>query len=214
MKRLTLTLSLFTLITASANSAELEAILTPLNAPQDREQVILKNDGFQDSGAPVYAQLGFIKGEKAGVWVKVPPYAKNFKVDYFRVLIGGVPQRMPVQAFFHMGVSDRMSPQIPQQIENAVQVTAGPYWNDIPAQGLQGGLPCVEGGQFIGAALEFVHTGPPSVYRDSDGLSNPMANTLMAIPGGWNYSVVFGLQGDWVLRVVGHEADASECGRD
>ena len=72
-------------------------------------------------------------------------------------------------------------------------------------------MPCAKPGDFIGAAFEFTHQGAPSVYRDIDGLKAPTHNTIMAIPGGWNYSVAYGLRGDWILRIVGHEAEPGEC---
>ena len=160
--------------------------------------------------------MGFIKGEKGGVWVEVPEEIAFFKVDYFRVLIGNAqiePSNSPknTQVFFQMGIGKEYTPTIPSDIENAAQVTPGPYWNDIPAQGSKGDLRCATGGELIGAALEFTHTGLPSIYRDIDGLRVVQGNTLFAIPGGWNYSVVYGLRGDWILRIVGHEVTEDEC---
>lgn len=184
-----------------------QALLAP-------EQVELKNDSFVDGGGQAYLQLGFVSGEKAGVWVQVPQAIDRFKVDSFRVLIGSSQPNPPfnTQVFFQMATSNEPTSSVPAMIENAADVTPGPYWNDIPAQGEQGSLPCVAGGQYVGASLEFTHSGAPSVYRDLDGLSNVKLNNLFAIPGGWNYSVAYGLRGDWILRVVGHKATAQECG--
>ena len=110
-----------------------------------------------------------------------------------------------------MGVAPLPGASAPRDIENAAQITPGPYWNDIPAEGFQRVLRCARSGEYIGAALEFTHSGAPSVYRDIDGLSNIKHNTLYAIPGGWAYSVQYGLRGDWILRVVGHEVTEEEC---
>ncbi len=190
----------------------LQSVVTPhaLLAP---EQVELKNDAFVDGGGQAYLQLGFVEGEKAGVWVKVPEAIDRFKVDSFRILIGSSQVGLvDTQIFFTMAIGSEPVNNVPAMIENAASVTAGPYWNDVPAMGDGSNLPCAVGGQFVGAAVEFTHSGAPSVYRDLDGLSDVKKNSLFAIPGGWNYSVAYGLRGDWILRVVGHKATAQECG--
>lgn len=201
------------------NAEVLMTVKSPLEQQPAAGEIVLKNDSFNDNGGQAYIQQGFVTGEKAGVWVQVPASISKFKIDSFRVLMGNV-KMTPMEAnpmnttvFFTMGIASagRTSAQMPVEIENAASVTPGPYWNDIPAVGEPGTIRCANGGEMIGAALEFTHTGLPSVYRDVDGLSDPTKNTLMAIPGGWNYSVSYGLRGDWVLRIVGHEAKAGEC---
>ena len=190
--------------------AAVRSQLTPFT--QLDESIVLQNDSFNEAGGPAAVQLGFVSGEKAGMWVKVPDSIPLFKVDYFRVLFTSGDKATDSQVFFHMGIGTDYSPGIPAEIENAAEITAGPYWNDIPAQGADNTkLSCAKGGQLVGAALEFTHQGAPSVARDTNGVSNVKANTLYAIPGGWNYSAAYGLQGDWILRVVGHAANAEEC---
>ncbi len=195
----------------------IQSLTVPFQSTPSRAAIELKNDGFVDSGAPVYLQQGFITGEMAGVWLKVPTTVTAFKVDYFRVLVSGARRSTPatrLQAFFSMGISTggTYSPAIPRGIENAVNVTPGHYWNDIPAQDANNHkLPCAYPGDLIGGALEFTHDGLPSVGRDNDGMSNPLANTLFAIPGGWTYSAELGLEGDWILRIIGHEVPVAEC---
>jgi hypothetical protein len=221
-KRILVSASLASIVSVAQSAlafTPLESKIVPLNisapSPMD-ESIVLKNDSFNDQGGQAYLQTGFVAGEKAGVWVKVPNDIKKFKVDYFRVLLGNgkLTSELEVkntQIFFEMGISDRVTPSMSRDIENAATITPGPYWNDIPAIGEPGKLDCARGGQYIGAALEFTHSGSPSVYRDIDGLANPQGNVLFAIPGGWNYSAAYGLRGDWILRVVGHEAAAGEC---
>lgn len=192
---------------------------TPLTESVSSTQLVLKNDSFNDNNGTAFIQQGFVSGEKVGVWLEVPANVTNFKIDSFRVLMGNVnmtpadPRLLTTTVFFSMGIAGRggYSPSMPITIESAADVTPGPYWNDIPAIGDGTRLDCAKAGELIGAALEFTHSGLPSVYRDVDGLSNPQKNTLMAIPGGWQYSVAYGLRGDWVLRVVGHEAADGEC---
>jgi hypothetical protein len=198
---------------AADRAESLVTVLTPTSAPLVDEMIELKNDSFVDGGGQAFLQMGFVTGEKAGIWVRVPADVPYFKVDYFRVLIGdeNVAPPFVTQAFFEMGVADTRAAAIPREIENAVNLTPGPYWNDVPAMGETEGLRCARAGQYIGAALEFAHTGTPSVYRDIDGLSSVNNNTLYAIPGGWNYSATYGLRGDWVLRVIGHAVTAAEC---
>jgi hypothetical protein len=204
-------------IASSAFAQPVTSVITPYSAETTVDQLVLKNDSFVDGGGQAYLQMGFVENERAGVWVRVPSDVPFFKVEHFRVLIGStqltsdiVPMRSN-QVFFHMGIASDASQTIPAQIANAAEVTPGPYWNDIPAIGAEGELGCARAGEFIGAALEFTHTGLPSVYRDLDGIS-PKMNTLFAIPGGWNYSVAYGLRGDWILRVIGTKATAAECG--
>ncbi len=204
-------LSLFVLFPGAVclGQHSLKSVLTPFETRRAQE-IILQNDGFEESGGQAVLQQGFIKGEKAGVWVKVPATISNFKVDYFRVLAGG--QETRTQVFFEMGIdsSGIYKAAMPRDIVNAATITPGPYWNDIPAQGADGSLSCAKGGNLIGAAIEFTHDGVPSVYRDTNGITQ-VANTLFAIPGGWNFSSTFGLTGDWILRIVGHEANAGDC---
>jgi len=190
--------------------ADVVALQIPFGS-NDAGEVVLKNDGFRDQGGQAYLQMGFVTGEMAGVWVQVPSDIQYFKVDSFRVLFGSGDDQKLNQAFFQMGIANQTSPSIPRDIENATQLTAGPYWNDIPAVGDGTKLPCARAGQYVGAALEFAHQGSPSVYRDLDGLQAPKNNTLFAVPGGWAYSAQYGLRGDWILRVVGHAATAEEC---
>ena len=192
---------------------------TPMSEVASATQIVLKNDSFNDNDGSAFIQQGFVSGEQVGVWLEVPATVKKLKIDSFRVLMGNVnmtpadPSILGATIFFSMGIAGNgaYSPSMPRDIENAADITPGPYWNDIPAIGDGRQLGCAIGGELIGAALEFTHAGLPSVYRDVDGLSNPKKNTLMAIPGGWNYSVAYGLRGDWVLRVVGHEAADGEC---
>jgi hypothetical protein len=208
-------------------AAAAEVQLRPLQGPStlDGDPIVLKNDSFRDEGGQAYLQLGFVAEEKAGIWVQVPQTIPYFKVDFFRVLIGSGqtpfavsndPVVQNTQVFFEMAVANDMTPGFAPQLVNAAQLTPGPYWNDIPAEGYQGEtLPCVRAGQYVGAGLEFTHSGAPSVYRDIDGLAAVKGNLLCAVGGGsgcgWAYSVQYGLRGDWILRVVGHEATAEEC---
>ena len=181
-------------------------IKTPMQSALAPNQIVLHNDSFNENNGQAYIQQGFVSGEKAGVWVEVPATVKKFKVDSFRVLMGNAfmtpvnPHAFNTQVMFSMGIAGRgsYSRTIPADIENAADVTPGAYWNDIPAQGGQGTLGCAAPGDLIGAALEFTHSGLPSVYRDLDGLSDVRKNSLMAIPGGWQYSASQGLRGDWV----------------
>lgn len=182
------------------------------NANQLRAgQIQLKNDSMPDAGGQGFLQQGFVAGEKAGVFLKVPPEIKTFKVDAFRVLMTSQRANQRIQVFFQMGVTAQPTNGIAGEIENAADVTAGPYWNDIPAQGLNGGLSCAKGGEYIGAALEFTHSGLPSVLRDFVPMKDPRLNLIFAIPGGWTKSLQLGVQGDWILRVIGHEATDGEC---
>src|SRR5688572_29284604 len=93
------------------------------------EQVELKNDGFVDGGGQAYVQLGFVTGEKAGIWAQVPQAVDYFKIDSFRVLLGssqtGFTQQ---QIFFQMAIGSEPVNNVPAMIENAAQVTPGPYW--------------------------------------------------------------------------------------
>jgi len=210
---------LATAATAATRGEILQSMLVPQLAPAAGEQIVLKNDSFVDGGGQAYLQLGFVKEEMAGVWVKVPEAYSNFKIDSFRVLYGSTGKRTTDdnQVFFRMGIMPGPGPAIPTEIENAAQLTPGPFWNDIPAIGESSNLRCAKGGEYIGAALEFTHTGVPSVYRDIDGLAAPTHNILYAVPSsggglaGWMYTIQAGIKGDWILRVVGHQATEEEC---
>ena len=78
-----------TLFAAPGMASEgVEAIQTDFDSPEIMEQLVLQNDSFVDEGGQAYLQLGFVEGEKAGIWVQVPETIEYFKVDFFRVLMG------------------------------------------------------------------------------------------------------------------------------
>ena len=180
-------------------------------------EIQLKNDTIPDAGGQGFLQEGFVAGEKAAVWLKVPTQISKFKTDYFRVILassrGASNPPSRAQIFFQMQTASGPQDSVAAEIENAADVTPGPYWNDIPAQGASGGLPCVNGGQYIGAAIEFTKAGLPSVMRDFVPMKDPRLNLIFAIPGGWQKSLQLGVQGDWVLRAVGHQATPEECSK-
>lgn len=206
----------FLALLATSAYGEVTSTITPWDQ-SNPEAIVLKNDSFVETGANGYLQLGFVSGEKAGIWVQVPQSIAQFKVDHFRILYSSskdaenVSEGQKGQIFFQMQIADAQAPSISPQIENAAQVTEGPYWNDVPAVGASGTLPCAKGGQYVGAALEFTHNGAPSVFSDANGIADFRNNLLYAIPGGWKYSAQLGLRGDWILRIVGHVAQAGEC---
>lgn len=204
--------ALFVTFSPATARADVDSILTPFDAPP-ATAVELKNDSYNPAGASAMLQLGFITDERAGVWVKVPASVAKFKVDSFRVLFadGSLSTGSPTQAQFDVGVADAPQRGVPSAVQNVVQLTPGPYWNDIPVTGSDGQELCASGGQYVGAALRLPNDGAPSVFRDMDGVSAPRLNLIDAIPGGWNYSQLFGVSGDWILRVVGHAAAAGEC---
>lgn len=196
------------MVLATSAMAAVVATQTPVGAALAPAAIVLKNDKFVDGGGQAYLQQGFVKGEMAGVWVKVPDNVKKFRVDSFRVLLGGGNDQATV--FFSMQTAKTTGKAIAAQIENAAQVSVGNFFNDIPAQGENGKTLCANPGEFIGAAIEMPSDGAPSVYRDA-GPIVVQNNLLMAIPSGWNYSASYGLKGNWILRVVGHEAQAGDC---
>lgn len=204
---------LFAFSCLSLRAAYLESEIVPFGTER-ADQIVLANDGYNESGGPAYVQMGFIKQEKAGIWTRVPERVPCFQAEYFRILIGsggGAESKPTVQAFFQMGQATAPQKGIPAHIENAVQLTAGPYWNDVPAQGLSGPLAASPAGTYVGASIEFTHDGLPSVFRDADGLSNAAHNLIFAIPGNWQYASTFGVTGDWILRIVGRSVDSSRC---
>lgn len=96
--------------------------------------------------------MGFVKGEMAGIWVKVPDAVEYFVVDYFRVVVGSTQKDLELdenvlQVFFRMQVADRPRIVVGSGIETAAEIRPGNHWNDIPAKGLDGGLGCISGGQ-------------------------------------------------------------------
>jgi hypothetical protein len=199
-----------------AQAAKLESKIVLIDMKPLAGEIVLQNDGFQDDGSQAYLQSGFVAGEKAGVFVKVPANIDYFKIKSFRILIGSddsLSAMASTQIYFQMGIAPPgyRSPEIPYQIENAAQVSPGFYWNDVAAVGADTKLKCARAGDTIGASLEFTHDGLPSVYRDVDGLQNPRGNVLFGIPDGWKFSQAYGLRGDWILRIVGEEVTAGEC---
>ena len=192
----------------TGNEIKATLVVPGVTAPLRSAAIELKNDSFVD-GSGAYLQQGFVTGEMAGVWVKVPATVSAFKVDSFRVLLGG-GDAVQTAIFFGMAIADNAQTSVPGVIQNAAEVQVGNFFNDIPAQGDGANLGCAKGGQYVGAYVEFMQDGVPSVYRDA-GPMNVLGNVLNANPGGWNYSAAYGLRGNWIMRVVGHEALPGEC---
>jgi hypothetical protein len=200
----------------NAGAVPLLAHHTPLQVTDATPSLVLQNDSYVDATSPAFLELGFLENEKAGVWVKVPASIPLFKADFFRVLLanplGMAAGKDTDEVYFQMSLSPHgYIPEIPADITNSAVLTPGPIWNDIPTQDQSGRtLPCAKSGELVGAALTFTHSGAPSIFRDQSA-TNLQANTMFAIPGGWAYSGQYGFKGNWILRVVGHAASASEC---
>jgi len=211
-----------TIPVASAHPVEGKPVFLPAMTqavPEDGEpQIVLKNDMFNDTaGGQAYLEQGFVTGEKAGVWVAVPADIPLFKPDYFRVMMGGGAGNQAVTVYFSAGNAPAggYTTALGAVVQNAAQIQTQATPNtmtDIELTGAEGQkMPCVKAGDLVVAGLEFTHDGAPSIYRDLGPIANPKANVLCANPGGCQYSEAFGLQGNWILRIVGHKAKPSEC---
>lgn len=165
-------------------------------APAAAQETLLQNDGYVD-GQPVGFQGGFVAGEMAGSRF-TPSGTGPWRVNRVQFLFGGATSTQTITLRIYDDTAGTSAPGA-QLFFGDYQVTgsnSAMQEIDLVVDNVQ--VP----GQFR-VAIEFQHSGTPSVARDGDGTINPTRNFIYSpsIPG-WFQSNLFGLTGDWVIRAA------------
>jgi hypothetical protein len=158
------------------------------------QETLLQNDGYVD-GQAVAFQAGFVAAEMAGSRF-VPAGAGPWRVNRVRFLLGGATSTQTITLHVYDDAAGTAAPgaelfegdfavtgsnnamQEINLISNNIQVT-GPFR----------------------VAIDFQHTGLPSVASDLDGTIDATRNFIFSpsFPG-WLPSNLLGLTGDWIIR--------------
>lgn len=165
-----------------------------LAAPQAAQATWLVNDGWSD-GQPVEFQEGFVAGE----------------IGAARFLPAGpCPCYLKQISFLYGGAAAERTVRLHIWEDGAGAWTPGPelFSRDYLLSGAGDALQIVDlsgEGIFVNGAFrvgfEFLDAGPPSIARDTDGNIQAGANFIYNELGIWADSSLFGLTGDWVIRV-------------
>jgi hypothetical protein len=155
---------------------------------------LLANDGWVD-GQPVAFQAGFEPGEIAAARF-VPGEPCPCSLDRIRLLFGGsaATENVVLRVWDDAALGDAPGAEL---YSDTIQLTGSDEFMqelDLTAAGIT-----VDGPFRVG--LEFQHTGLPSVARDADGISADR-NFVRANGVGWAEASIFGVSGDWIVRVV------------
>ncbi len=161
--------------------------------PAPAQETILQNDSFLD-GQGVGFQGGFVVGEM-GASRLTPPGPFPMKVTRVRFLFGGSAgvRTITLRIYDDQGGGSTPGAQLFFQ---DYQVTA----SDTAMQEIDlTGENVLVTGTFR-VAIEFQHSGLPSIARDTDGNIQAARNFIYASIGSWFDSQLFGLTGDWIIR--------------
>lgn len=173
---------------------------------------VYQNDGFEDNTA-VGFQGGFILDEQAAVCFDPPEDHYPIQLTAIRLIYGGGALGSTLAANFRVfaaGGNGSPPSDMIHMFEDIELTSANDAMNelDITPAGITVRAPfCV--------SVESQHAGLPSIARDSDGTIDAGNNWIYAIdpiggtPLGWLQSSLFGLEGDWVIRVVGEPGSGS-----
>lgn len=191
--------------TLRAAGVSLLAAAALLVASPALAQTTYQNDGFVDGTAAGF-QGGFIPGEMAAACFTPPPGDYPIRLQRMQFLFGG--DRIGATVFQTMKVWTRGGDGAPPSnlvvSQEEVEVTAA---NDAFSEFDLTQFSLLVTEPFC-VGIEFSNAGLPSVARDDDGSNaRPGNNWIYASDGlggfAWNQSILFGVQGDWIIRVIG-----------
>jgi hypothetical protein len=158
------------------------------------QETLLQNDGYV-SGQPVAFQGGFVATEMAGSRF-VPAGTAPWRVNRVQFLFGGASSTQTITLHVYDDTAGTTIPG-PELFAGDFAVTGSN--NAMQEIDLTSNNVRVTG-QFR-VAIEFQHSGPPSVASDLDGTINATRNFIFSpsFPG-WSPSNLVGLTGDWIIR--------------
>ena len=169
-------------------------VCTMLAASAAAQETLLQNDGFVD-GQAVGFQGGFVAGEMAGSRL-TPSGIGPWQVKRVQFLFGGATSTQTVTLRIYDDTAGTATPGTELFFGDYIVTGSDTQMQEIvlDAENIQ------VTGQFR-VAIQFTHSGFPSVARDGDGTIQVTRNFIFSpsIPG-WFQSNLFGLTGDWVIR--------------
>ena len=167
------------------------------------EEVTYQNDGWVENIAAGF-QGGFVSGEiGAAVFV---PEATDYPVQLTKVrfLFGGGDEGSMREVGIKVWKDTGGDSPGELLMDETVQITSSTNsFNEVDLS--SAGISITEGSIRVGVA--FMHDGFPGVARDDDpGADFPNRNFIFAQGIGWVKSNLLGVNGDWVIRLIGQRA--------
>lgn len=174
-------------------------------SPKVLAQTTYQNDGFVDGTAAGF-QGGFVPGEIAAACFTPPAGDYPIRLQRMQFLFGG--DRIGATLFQTIKVWTRGGDGAPPSnlvvSQEEIEITSA---NDAFSEFDLTQFSLLVTEPFC-VGIEFSNAGLPSVARDDDGSNaRPGNNWIYASDGlggfAWNQSILFGVQGDWIIRVIG-----------
>ncbi len=176
--------------------AMLLLVVLAITSPAAAAIQTLQNDSFVD-GSLTYFQEGFVADEFAAV--TLGPVSESFTVRKVLLLFGPDSTAGTATATLTLwtetGVADPGAELYSADI-GFTPSSSAMHEIDLVGEGIT-----VTGPASIRVGIGMQHTGYPSVARDNDGASAPGRNWIRAEGMGWVGAAVFGVAGDWVIRL-------------
>ncbi|MBO86280.1 MAG: hypothetical protein CL927_13055, partial [Deltaproteobacteria bacterium] len=174
----------------------------------------LQNDGFVDGDAATF-QGGFVANE---CWASVyEPDSTDypFSMKSIEMLVGGdTSEEIFILEFYSLtGTNMNSATRIG---EEAVLIQgSNDYMTLVTIEDLELSMPEIESGNVAVAGCFSEHDGFPAIANDADGSVASNLNWLQAddLGGVWANSNLFGVRGDWVMRlcIEGDSISGTDC---
>lgn len=158
----------------------------------------LQNDGWTD-GAKAAFQGGFVSGECWGS-IYVPSSGDYpFSLQKVRMLVGGSSaSQVFTIAFYNLPAETFSGTYL--GAEGVYIAGSSSAWNELTVAELKLDMPDITSGN-VGVSVCFEeHSGYPAISRDVDGTINNSRNYIYS-SGTWLPSYLYGLSGDWIMRL-------------
>ncbi|HPQ40986.1 MAG TPA: hypothetical protein PLV45_11500, partial [bacterium] len=158
----------------------------------------LQNDGFISGGTAFYQQ-GFVTNEIMASVFRPDPGDYPCLIRKINTLVQDGASGGTIGLFVLTIWEDNggLQPGTVLYAE-AFQLTAADAFNEIDLTSEN----IVLNSGNVRVGLEFTQNPPPSFCRDADGTIIPQTNLIFAQGLGWQWSETFGLQGDWIHRLM------------
>ena len=161
--------------------------------PAAAQETLLQNDGHVD-GQPAAFQAGFVATEMAGSRF-VPAGTGPWRVNRVQFLFGGATSTETITLHVYDDTAGTLTPGTELFVGDFLVTGSNTAMQeiDLTASNIQ------VAGQFR-VAIEFQHSGVPSVASDTDGTIQTTRNFIFSTL--WFQSSTFGLTGDWIIRAA------------
>ncbi len=161
----------------------------------------LVNDGFEDGDVAGF-QGGFVQNDCWGSIYVPDPSDYPFTLEKVRMLVGGSTASYIYTIHFYEFPGTTWDASASMGGEGVYITGSNESFNDVTVSELKLELPAIESGNVGVAVCLEEHSGFPAIARDTDGTISSDLNWIYDTnTGSWWRSSVFGLAGDWIMRL-------------